>query len=413
MDLRYMKQLRNFLHLLDCWPHRLLGEDVKPFPLRSIRVLVTEWIIILVGGVIFLRANINERDFIELGQTYLTIFLTAFGIQRVTISLSKSYQELMNDFVLEIHLFHHRQKSKYSEYMYQHIHKICTVLVSLMYAEAIISSVLFNVTPLYKNYKKGMFSQERPSDKRFELSVYYSLPFVNQETNLFAYIVVSIFNVTLTFDCGLIYCGLDANLAIIVFHIWGHLKILDNTLRSIPTPVEMRNHIPRFDDKLSYTKEENEKVAAMLKYIIHHHRLIMGFMTKTSSAFGPTLCLYLLFHQISGCFLLLECSTMDAESLGRYAALTVIFFQLLIQICVIVELLGSQSETLKDAVYSIPWESMDTSNRKLVLFLLCNVQEPIRLKPMGMVSLGVQTMATVRAVLHYVRSEPVQINTDA
>ncbi|KAL0880485.1 hypothetical protein ABMA27_002895 [Loxostege sticticalis] len=209
MDLRYMKQLRNFLHLLDCWPHRLLGEDVKPFPLRSIRVLVTEWIIILVGGVIFLRANINERDFIELGQTYLTIFLTAFGIQRVTISLSKSYQELMNDFVLEIHLFHHRQKSKYSEYMYQHIHKICTVLVSLMYAEAIISSVLFNVTPLYKNYKKGMFSQERPSDKRFELSVYYSLPFVNQETNLFAYIVVSIFNVTLTFDCGLIYCGLD------------------------------------------------------------------------------------------------------------------------------------------------------------------------------------------------------------
>lgn len=80
MDLRYMKQLRNFLHLLDCWPHRLLGEDVKPFPLRSIRVLVTEWIIILVGGVIFLRANINKRDFIELGQTYLTIFLTAFGI---------------------------------------------------------------------------------------------------------------------------------------------------------------------------------------------------------------------------------------------------------------------------------------------------------------------------------------------
>ncbi|KAL0880488.1 hypothetical protein ABMA27_002896 [Loxostege sticticalis] len=323
----------------------------------------------------------------------------------------------MKNFVLELHLFQHRHKSEFHEHvnttfflnylflyfnnalnmnfifnyfqMYQYINKICTVFVDFIHVELFMGIILFTLTPVYNNYMKGMFNRATPvgPDKFFEHSINYSLPYINQfiYDELVSYLFIAILNVLFAYDAGICFGSLDVTLSVIVFHIWGHLKILDHNLRSIPKPV----------NELTYTAEENKKVGGILKNIVDHHRMIMSFMTNTSDAFGPMLCLYYMFHQVSGCILLLECAELDAKSLTRYGALTVTIFQLLIQISVIVELLGSQSETLKDAVYSVPWECMDTSNRKLVLFLLCNVQEPIRLKPMGIVSVGVQTMATI------------------
>nr|WPO56467.1 odorant receptor [Leucinodes orbonalis] len=332
-----------------------------------------------------------------MGQTYLTVFLNIVGVQRVTIPWvhSKSYPEVTRIFVTEMHLMHHRHKTEYSEQVYQRIHRICAIFVKLLHHEMVLGIFFFNLAPMYNSYRSGMFRQEQTPGKLFEHSINYSLPF-DYHTNLYGYLLIAIINLFLSYDCGLCFCGFDVFLSVIVFHIWGHLKILDFNLRNFPTPDKLRGQeVGHSKDDLSYTEEENKRVAVMLKDIIDHHRMIMSFMTKTSTAFGPMLCLYYAFHQVCGCILLLECSKLDTASLGRYAALTVTIFQLLIQVSVIVELLGSQSETLKDAVYSVPWEYMNTSNRKVVLFLLYNVQTPIRLKPMGMVSIGVQTMATI------------------
>nr|ARO76407.1 odorant receptor 1 [Conogethes punctiferalis] len=396
MDLRYMKMVRNLQHLIGSWPHAAFGQAAQPLPLRSTGVLALEWSAVLLGGLVYIRTHFSKVTFFEMGHCYLTVFMNVVGVQRVLIPWvhRKTYPEACKLFVCEMHLMHHRHKTPYSEEVYQRIYRLCTIFVKLLTAEMVFGIFLFNLAPMYYNYRTGMFREDKPEGKLFEHSINYSLPF-NYHTKLSGYLIVALLNLFLTYDCGLCFCGYDLLLSVIVFHIWGHLKILDNNLRTFPTPVQMREQTGEQGDELSYTEEENKRVGVMLKDIINHHRMIMGFMTTTSAAFGPMLCLYYTFHQVCGCLLLLECSRLDSAALGRYAVVTVTIFHLLIQISVIVELLGSQSETLKDAAYSLPWEYMDTSNRKIVLFLLYNVQTPITLKPMGMVSVGVKTMATI------------------
>lgn len=54
-----------------------------------------------------------------------------------------------------------------------------------------------------------------------------------------------------------------------------------------------------------------------------------------------------------------------------------------------------QSEMIKDAIYDLPWESMDLKNRKIVLIFLSHAQTPITFKASGLISVGVRTMAEV------------------
>ncbi|KAI8434205.1 hypothetical protein MSG28_012312 [Choristoneura fumiferana] len=54
-----------------------------------------------------------------------------------------------------------------------------------------------------------------------------------------------------------------------------------------------------------------------------------------------------------------------------------------------------QSEELINAVYELPWEYMNTSNRRTVMFFLYKVQTPMSLKAMKVVPVGIQTMAGI------------------
>ncbi|CAH1634886.1 unnamed protein product [Spodoptera littoralis] len=89
---------------------------------------------------------------------------------------------------------------------------------------------------------------------------------------------------------------------------------------------------------------------------------------------------------------------MTAPALMRYLPLTLISTQQLIQLSVIFELVGSESEKLLSAVYSIPWECMDTSNRKFVSFFLMNAREPIHVKALGIANVGVMSMAANESI---------------
>lgn len=67
----------------------------------------------------------------------------------------------------------------------------------------------------------------------------------------------------------------------------------------------------------------------------------------------------------------------------------------LVLLSIIFETIGTMSEKLKDAVYKVPWEYMDTKNRRTVLIFLIKVQEPIHVKAGGLVDVGVTTMASI------------------
>lgn len=160
--------------------------------------------------------------------------------------------------------------------MYQYVYKICTIFVNVVHAQLLFGVLLYNLAPLYNSYNKGMFNKEMPEGKEFEHSINYSLPFIDQYTTLAGYIFIASANYLFCYDAAVCFVAFDLIISVIVFHIWGHLKILDNNLRSIPIPLEMRNQKSgQNGDELSYTDEENKKISAILKNIVDHHRLIV------------------------------------------------------------------------------------------------------------------------------------------
>lgn len=72
---------------------------------------------------------------------------------------------------------------------------------------------------------------------------------------------------------------------------------------------------------------------------------------------------------------------------------------MLVGICIVLfsmeRLAISQSEKLADDVYEMPWDCMNKKNRRVVWFMLTRAQTPIRVTAMGLITVGVTTMAKV------------------
>ncbi|XP_026319125.1 uncharacterized protein LOC113229668 [Hyposmocoma kahamanoa] len=340
----------------------------------------------------YIRDHTGKLSFFELGHSYITALMTAIN-HRVTLMSKKEYRELGRLFVDEMHLFHHRNMSEYAMKTYNQVHKICTLFTNYLLLQMMCGVLLFNTSPMLHNLTTGMYSRNPPVNGTFVHSCYYALPF-DYTTNFIGYLVIFFTNCVLTFDAGSCLCVYDLYISLIVFHAWGHLKILDYHLRHFPLPA-MAGKVNEITNPVLYSEEESKEVTALLKKHINHHRIIMNFVQTCSDAFGTVLCAYFTFHQVCCCILLLECSAMDKTSLMEYGILTMIVFQQLIQVSIVFELIGSKSETLMDAVYSLPWEYMDVLNRKIVLFFLYKIQTPIAVKAAGIVPVGVQTMAGI------------------
>ncbi|XP_026730724.1 uncharacterized protein LOC113495924 [Trichoplusia ni] len=199
-----------------------------------------------------------------------------------------------------------------------------------------------------------------------------------------------------TYICSCCICLVDLTVFLIIFHVYGHFKILLNHLVTFPTPADTVDDTTNtMLQNYFYSESEEKDVFIKLKDCITYHNFLLDFTNAMTDTFGPTLFVYLWFHQLSCCLLLLECAQMSPEALMCYGPLTVIVFESLIQMNVIFEMIGSVSEKLKDAVYQLPWQCMDVKNRKVVLFFLMNVQTPVHVKAMGLTRVGVDTMAAI------------------
>ncbi|XP_061730031.1 uncharacterized protein LOC133534774 isoform X3 [Cydia pomonella] len=119
------------------------------------------------------------------------------------------------------------------------------------------------------------------------------------------------------------------------------------------------------------------------------------FTDDMSALFGPVLAIYLLFHQVSGCILLLEISAGGPDAFTKYGPLTVTIFGQLIIISTIFEIVNTKSELLATTAYSMPWECMNVSNRRSVCILLRRLQRPIAVRALGVTAVNVQTMSTI------------------
>ncbi|XP_048002202.1 odorant receptor 46a-like [Leguminivora glycinivorella] len=263
------------------------------------------------------------------------------------------------------------------------IHNISVTFTLYMASLLVCGMLLFNFMPWFNNYSYGMFGPERPTNRTFEHAVYFHCFTEDVYTTIKGYWILFAFNIPTSYNTSTGVIAFDLLISLIVFQIWGHLRILKHNLLSIMPKEGM------------YSPEENMRVREMLKEIIEHHKLVINFVDKCSAAFSEELFVFYMMMQLLTCTTLLEVSALTAEALAKYGPLTLAVHQQLIQISILFEMVNSKSKELTDAVYGTPWECMDAGNRKMVLLLLQRAQTPIALKAAKMVPVGLQTMAAV------------------
>ncbi|XP_048477873.1 uncharacterized protein LOC125488692 [Plutella xylostella] len=194
--------------------------------------------------------------------------------------------------------------------------------------------------------------------------------------------------------------SIDAFLALIVFQIIGHFQILKHNMENLPRPkTETAVFIPGMIKNNVYLRwyddDENKYINRAIIQMMNHHKYIMRCVDEISSFFGPILGLNYMFHLVNLCVLFLECIRCEHDDLLRnLCVLGVSLGNLLVQ-SITFEIVSAYSEKLIDAVYGMPWESMNISNRKCLMLFLSRVQDPIRVTTIGVVPVGVQTMGSI------------------
>uniref|UniRef100_A0A0K8TU90 Odorant receptor n=1 Tax=Epiphyas postvittana TaxID=65032 RepID=A0A0K8TU90_EPIPO len=398
-DLTYVKMVRFTLNCIGAWPNKDLGNSGRSAKILSIYnyCLLITCSMAMVFEFKYLKKNTGVQDFTVLGHTYITLFMGLLFVQRLTMPMQRGYCNVMKEFFTKFHLIHSKTRSKYADKMNTRVQKLCFIFSIMSHFQLYSGVFFYNLIPVYKNYSSGMFSEIRPVNGTFEQSIFYDL-IIDQYTDTYWYLIVSIFNVFLSFTVVCSYCCFDLLICLNVFHIWGHLNILKDNINNFRKPEKPAT----VESPAWFTEEESKLVHQELCAMIEYHKMITEFMAQKSSAYSVFLYLYFIFHQVSGCVLLLEVSQMDAEALGKYGLLTFSQFEQLILMSIVFELISTKGETIIDDVYALPWECMDSKNRKTVAFFLMNVQKPMAIKAGDMVPVGVQTMfAIIKASCSY------------
>nr|WPV72938.1 olfactory receptor 1 [Protegira songi] len=388
-EILYMKVLRKSMWLIDAWPRHPNESTVHRLYMIWLKIFC------LIPGIIYLRNNTGKLSSFEMGHTYITVFMNSIAFSRALMVYGEKYNNILFYFLDEMHLFNYRNKSEYSYKTHILVHKMSHFFTMYLLSMMGLGILLFNLTPMYNSYSDGMYRDERPPNATFDHSVFYSLPF-DYTTNLRGYFALFTFNWYISCTCSSYFCVVDLTISLLVFHLWGHMRILVYNLENFPKPASLL--VESKDNSIKdhkYNKQETIEVHKRLCECLHYHSVIIDFQRRMSDSFGAVLLVYFLFHQVSECLLMLECSQMDKKALLRYGPLTVVIFQQLIQLSIIFELLGSSNDKLIDSVYCIPWEYMENRDSRMVLVMLRQSQISMNLKAMSMLTVGVQTMISI------------------
>ncbi|XP_047989923.1 uncharacterized protein LOC125229176 [Leguminivora glycinivorella] len=398
LSFRYVAQVRLMLSTVGSWPHARapLG---RPAPalhaalallnLASILILCT----VIVLGLIYLKEYRDDISFFVSGHIFLCAVFHMQCVVRMSLARTKKYHEIIRDWLLEFHLFHFKNRSDYAAKIHKQVHITSGVITLYVMCQMASGCSLFVFMPWYNNYRRGLFRAAAaaagaalPANASFEHAGYYYLP-DKYYTTLHGYWCLFAFNCYTSYVSTIGLFVFDLLLCLMVLQIWGHLKILRHNLLNMPQPTNT--------DSGMYSEQENKQIRYLLKDIIIHHNLIIKFVDRCSDAFSEYLFMFYLLMQFITCVLLLEVSSFTADALVKYGPLTVGMHQQLIQVSILFEILNTKSEQLIGAVYATPWERMDRSNRKTVLFLMHKIQSPVSLKAAKMVPVGVNTMSAV------------------
>ncbi|XP_063634374.1 odorant receptor 49b-like [Cydia splendana] len=384
LEFNYVRQLIFLLSSVGSWPHNQFGRDRLHFVLSIYNLfLIGVAITISSAAAGFIWVNRETISFSFMGHVILCILLETLYLQRISTSRTKQYGAIIKDLLDEFHLFYFQNRSQYAAKTFKQIQVISKIFTIYVTCHILSGVSLFTFMPWYNNYRSGMFGPDPPANKTFEHALYFHCFTDKVYTTANGYWILFFFNIPTSFHTSSGILAFDLLLSLMVFQILGHLKIMKHDLSSIPSTADI------------YSPEENMRVRETLKGIIDHHNIIIKFVDKCSAAFSTYLFMFYMLMQLLTIVVTLEVTAFTADALAKYGPLTVAIYQPLIQISILFEMISTQSEKLIDAIYDIPWECMDTRNRRTVMFLLVRAQTPVTLKAAKMVPVGVKTMTSV------------------
>nr|AST36376.1 putative odorant receptor OR5 [Cydia nigricana] len=384
LEFNYVRQLIFLLNAIGSWPHNQFGRD-------RLHIVYSIYNVFLIGVAITISSaaagyiwfNRETISFSFMGHVILCILLETLYLQRLLTSRTQKYGETVKDLLLQFHLFYFQNRSQYASKLFKKVQIISKIFTIYVTCHILTGVGLFTFMPWYNNYRSGMFGPDPPVNKTFEHSLYFYCFTDKVYTTLKGYWILFFFNIPTSFHTSSGLLTFDLLLSITVFQILGHLKIMKHDLLSIPSTRDL------------YSREENMRVRKTLKGIIDHHNLIIKFVDKCSDAFSNYLFMFYMLMQLLTIVVTLEVTAYTADALAKYGPLTVAIYQPLIQISILFEMISTQSEKLVEAIYQIPWECMDTSNRRTVMIFLHRAQTPVALKAAKMVPVGVMTMTAI------------------
>ncbi|XP_063533551.1 odorant receptor 67a-like isoform X2 [Cydia strobilella] len=362
LSVGYIKILKAFLTISASWPYQIAGGKVHSLYKYYGRCIIPFGVTAISFEVWFLIDNFNVLSLFEVGHMYLSLFLATLSI------------------------------------MYEKLEWLSHRVVIITLAFGMLCAVAYNMMPIINNISSGAYKND---NKTVELSVYFSYPGFDPQDH---YKFATIFNFYVVFGCAILVSGIDLLMTLFVIQIIGHIEVLKNSLLTFPEPKKSTDIIKPHFGRIKqfavltapmFTEEENLVIKEKLKDCVKHHLFIVSFTDDMSDFFGPVLAIYFLFHQVSGCILLLELSAGDPDALTKYGPLTVTIFGQLIIISTIYEIVNTKSELLATTAYSMPWECMNVSNRRSVCILLRRLQRPIAVRALGVTAVNVQTMSTI------------------
>nr|AWV67917.1 odorant receptor 1 [Lampronia capitella] len=400
MKLKHWRWVRFYLIALGMWPKACVGEPRSRAYEYYHKHTLMMCLITLYLQISYIWSHYAVTSFFELGHMLITICMNLLCIVRLLLGLDKAYGPMINTFFTKVHLFNYEchDYNSYSQKV-KEIAELFSRYFSMCYLVLLnIAILLFNITPWINNYKNGAFSGD--SNITLQASLYIANPF-DTHTNVKHWIVLSIYNYYPTYVGGISITATDLCVSLMIFQVMGRIHILENNLKTMGRPALQRYWEIKYKGSVKkvqvemFSEAENVDIHLRLKQYINDQKLIRAFIDELVKRYGLVLLASYMIHLANGSIILLEILDGRAESLTRYGPLAVGLFGELIIMSTILEHVCTLSDRLGDAVYSTPWECMDTRNQSTVLLFLMRVQTPTVFKAKGLVEVGVKPMASI------------------
>lgn len=145
---------------------------------------------------------------------------------------------------------------------------------------AAVGIVLYNITPMYNDYKLDAFKRHRPKNVTLDHGIFFSYPYFVQDEHFYISTAINVYSAIV---CGITICILDMLLCLMVFQIIGHIKTLMLDFETMTRPKGVAANLFTEADMSGlnaleiYDKEENVEVGLKLIEMVHHHRLIVRY----------------------------------------------------------------------------------------------------------------------------------------